>query len=59
MTVKRIISGEVLKYRSGLYISGDYETRTAGASYFALTVPPHEYSGRAAITYVNQAVFLH
>ena len=40
MTVKRIISGEVLKYRNGLRISGDYETRSTGASYFALTVPP-------------------
>ena len=39
MTVKRIISGEVLKYRNGLRISGDYETRSTGASYFALTVP--------------------
>ena len=45
MTVKRIISGEVLKYRNGLRISGDYETRSTGASYFALTVPKGLYPG--------------
>ena len=39
MTAKRIISGEVLKYRNGLRISGDYETRFTDSSYFALTVP--------------------
>ena len=39
MTAKRIISGEVLKYRNGLGVSGDYETRFASASYFALTMP--------------------
>ena len=39
MTAKRIISGEDLKYRNGLRISGDYETRSAGASLFSLTVP--------------------
>ena len=38
MTIKRIISGEVLKYRNGLRIRGDYETRSASASYFALTL---------------------
>ena len=39
MSAKRIISSEVLKYRNGLGISGDYETRFASASHFALTVP--------------------
>jgi hypothetical protein len=39
MTAKRIISGEVLKYRNGLGISGDYETRSVSASHFALTMP--------------------
>ena len=39
MTVKRIISGEVLKYRTGLGICGDYETRSTGANYYTLTVP--------------------
>jgi len=45
MTVKRIISGEVLKYRNGLRISGDYETRSTGASHFALTVPRQDLLG--------------
>jgi hypothetical protein len=39
MTAKRIISGEVLKYRNELHISGDYKTRFASASFFALTMP--------------------
>jgi len=39
MTAKRIISGEVVKYRNGLGISGDYETRFASASHFTLTMP--------------------
>jgi len=48
MTAKRIISGEVLKYRNGLGISGGYETRFTSASLFTLTVPTlrlfHDYS---------------
>jgi NAD(P)-dependent dehydrogenase (short-subunit alcohol dehydrogenase family) len=39
MTAKRIISGEVLKYRNGLGIRGDYETHFASASHFTLTMP--------------------
>ena len=39
MTAKRMISGEVLKYRNGSGISGDYETRIVSASHFALTMP--------------------
>ena len=53
MTAKRIISGEVLKYRNGLRISGDYETRFAGSSYFALTVPCRRLNWRNNSAYVR------
>jgi hypothetical protein len=34
-----MMSGEVLKYRNGVGISGDFETRFTSASHFALTIP--------------------
>ncbi len=49
MTAKRIIAGEVLKYRNGLRISGHYETRFAGSSYFALTLPTQTPFAKLAV----------
>ncbi len=43
MTAKRMVSSEILIYRNGLCVSGNYETRFGGSSYFTLTVPFEEY----------------
>ncbi len=39
MTAKRMISGDVLKYRNGFFIPGRYETCFRCSSNFALTLP--------------------
>ncbi len=39
MTARRMISGEVLKYRNGCLIHGRYETNLADSSQFILTPP--------------------
>ena len=39
MTAKRMISGDVLKYRNGFFIRGRYETCFQRSSNFALTLP--------------------
>lgn len=38
ITVKRMISGEVLKCRNGFLIHGGYGARLTGASWFPLTL---------------------
>ena len=45
MTAKRMISGDVLKYRNGFLIRRGYETRLSGSSEFCLTVPFREVRG--------------
>jgi len=39
MTVRRMTSGELLKYRKGLRIAGGYGPPLPGSSQFALTTP--------------------
>jgi hypothetical protein len=39
MTAKRMISGEVLKYRNGFFIPGGYGMPHPGSSRFSLTKP--------------------
>ena len=43
MTARRMISGEVLKYRNGSLINRRYETRVANTSAFPLTLPATAY----------------
>ena len=39
ITARRMTSGELLKYRKGLFITADYETLLSGSSRFSLTKP--------------------
>ena len=39
ITARRMTSGELLKYRNGLFISADYESLCFGSSRFSLPVP--------------------
>jgi len=47
ITVRRMTSGELLKYRKGLRIAEGYETPLPGSSQFALTTPSEELELRA------------
>jgi hypothetical protein len=42
ITVRRIISGELLKYRNGFRVAGDNGTRLSGSSRFSLIMPPKQ-----------------
>ena len=53
ITARRITSGELLKYRKGFCIAGDYGTPLPGSSRFTLTKPSNRLLGpppRAAVT---------
>ena len=45
ITARRMISGELLKQRKGLFITADYESLLSGSSQFSLTMPACELRG--------------
>jgi len=45
ITARRMISGDVLKYRNGFLIHRRYETRRADSSQFTLTPPFDDLGG--------------
>jgi hypothetical protein len=53
MTARRMISGEVLKYRNEFLIHGRYETRFTNSSKFCLTMPRYPNGVRARISGVK------
>ena len=48
MTARRMTSGELLKERTGLCITGGYEALRPGSSRFTLTMPGHAHTGTGA-----------
>jgi putative transposase len=61
ITVRRITSGELLKYRKGLCIAGGYGTSLPGSSQFALTTPLEVFATkrrdrRAALKFLKRTV---
>jgi len=44
ITAKRMVSGDVLKYRNGFCVKKRYETRVAASSQIPLTRPPVGYA---------------
>jgi endonuclease YncB( thermonuclease family) len=53
MTARRMISGEVLKYRNEFLIHGRYETRFTNSSEFCLTMPRYPNGVRTRISGVK------
>ena len=55
ITARRMTSGELLKYRNGLFIAAGYESVLSISSQFCLTKPLHqldvEANGRLAVRY--------
>ena len=49
ITARRMTSGELLKYRKGLCIAGDYGTPLPGSRRFTLTKPIHDIGGADAV----------